>query len=165
MKLDAGSPWPWPHCVRWGPSSPVQRGTTLNFRPISVVTKWRSALFKTPLGIEVYATTRRLLLHMDPHSPPQIGPGGVPQFSAHVYCGQTAGWIKMPVGMEVGFGPLDIVLDGDPSAPTKIWRTSPQFSAHVYCGQRAVCRPIRIDTEVGLSLGDILLDWEPAPLP
>jgi len=26
-----------------------------------------------------------------------------PQFSAHVYCGQTAGWIKMPLGMKVGF--------------------------------------------------------------
>ena len=25
-----------------------------------------------------------------------------PKFSAHVYCGQTAGWIKMPLGMEVG---------------------------------------------------------------
>jgi len=29
-------PWPRPHCVRWGPSSP-QRGT--NFRPMSVVAK------------------------------------------------------------------------------------------------------------------------------
>jgi len=28
-----------------------------------------------------------------------------PQFSAHVYCGQTAGWIKMPLGTEVGLGP------------------------------------------------------------
>ena len=24
-----------------------------------------------------------------------------PQFSAHVCCGQTAGWIKIPLGMEV----------------------------------------------------------------
>jgi len=30
-----------------------------------------------------------------------------------VYCGQTVGWIKMPLGMEVGLGPGDIVLDGD----------------------------------------------------
>jgi len=27
-----------------------------------------------------------------------------------VYCGQTVGWIKMPLGMEVGLGPGDIVL-------------------------------------------------------
>jgi len=28
--------------------------------------------------------------------------------------GQTAGWIKMPLGTEVGLDPGDIVLDGDP---------------------------------------------------
>jgi len=37
-----------------------------------------------------------------------------PQFSAYVCCGQTAGWIKMPLGMKVGLSPGDIVLDGDP---------------------------------------------------
>jgi len=37
---------------------------------------------------------------------------GARQFSAHVYCGQTAAWIKMPLGMEVGLGLLGIVLDG-----------------------------------------------------
>jgi len=36
-----------------------------------------------------------------------------PQFSVHVYCVQTAGWIKLAVGMEVGLGPGHIVLDGD----------------------------------------------------
>jgi len=39
-----------------------------------------------------------------------------PQFSAHdVYCSQTAGWIKMALGMEVGLGPGHTVLDGDPA--------------------------------------------------
>jgi len=38
-----------------------------------------------------------------------------PIFSAHVYCGQTAGWIKMALGMEVGLGPGHIVVDGDPA--------------------------------------------------
>jgi len=33
-----------------------------------------------------------------------------------VYCGQTAGWINVPLGTEVGLGPGDIVLDG-PSFP------------------------------------------------
>jgi len=42
--------------------------------------------------------------------------GADPQFSAHVYCSQTAGWVKMALGMDVGLGPEDIVLDGDPSA-------------------------------------------------
>ena len=35
-----------------------------------------------------------------------------PQFSAHVCCGQTAGWIKMPLGRDVDLVPGDIVLDG-----------------------------------------------------
>jgi len=29
-----------------------------------------------------------------------------------------AGWIKMPLGREVGLGPSDIVLDGDPALPS-----------------------------------------------
>ena len=36
-----------------------------------------------------------------------------PQFLTHGYCGRTAGWIKMTLGMEVGLGPVHIVLDGD----------------------------------------------------
>jgi len=39
------------------------------------------------------------------------------QFSAGVYCGQTAGSIKMPLGTEVCLGLGDIVLDGDPAPP------------------------------------------------
>ena len=30
-----------------------------------------------------------------------------------------AGWIKMPLGMEVGLGPDHIVQDGDPAPPPK----------------------------------------------
>jgi len=43
-----------------------------------------------------------------------------PQYSAHVYCGQTAGWIKMTLGMKAGLGPGHIVLDGDPAPLPKI---------------------------------------------
>jgi len=68
-------PWPWPHCVRWGPSFPLPKGTQ-----------------------------------------PQI---------FGLYCGQTAGWIKMPLGTEVGLGAGDIVLDGDPVPPKG--HSSPQF--------------------------------------
>ena len=41
--------------------------------------------------------------------------GGAPNFRPMVYCGQTAGWIKMTRGMEVGPGPVHIVLDEDTS--------------------------------------------------
>jgi len=36
---------------------------------------------------------------------PKKGAEPLPQFSAHVRCGQTAGWIKTALGTEVGLGP------------------------------------------------------------
>jgi len=58
--------------------------------------------------------------------PPFQKGGGAPQFSAHVYCGQTAGWIKMTLDMEVGLGPVHIVLDGD-TAPSPKRAEPPNF--------------------------------------
>jgi len=55
-----------------------------------------------------------------------------------VYCGQTVGRIKMSLGTEVGLGPGDIVLNGDPAPPQKGTQQLPHFSAHVYCGQTVV---------------------------
>jgi len=43
--------------------------------------------------------------------------GTFPQFSAHICCGQMAGWIKMPLGMEVSRGPGDFAQDADPASP------------------------------------------------
>ena len=40
---------------------------------------------------------------------------------------QTAGWIKMQLGTEVGLGPGDIVLDGYPAPPNKGQSTPPLF--------------------------------------
>ena len=42
-----------------------------------------------------------------------------PRFSVHVYRGQTAGSIKMSLGIEVGLSPGDFVLDGNPPPPKK----------------------------------------------
>jgi len=52
--------------------------------------------------------------------------GQSPQFSASVYCGQTAAWIKMKLGTEVGLGPDHIVLDRDTVPPPK-WTQPPIF--------------------------------------
>ena len=41
-----------------------------------------------------------------------------------VYCGQMAGWIKMPLGTEVGLGPGDTVRWG-PSSPTERGTAAP----------------------------------------
>jgi len=59
-----------------------------------------------------------IVLDGDP-APPQKRGGGTaaPHFSAHICCGQTPGWIKMPLGTVVGFGPRDIVLDINPAPP------------------------------------------------
>jgi len=70
----AGRPRPWPHCIRWGLSSPF----------------------------------------------PKRGP---PQFLAHVHYGQTAGWIKVALGKEVGLGPGYIVLDWEAAPSSKRGRS------------------------------------------
>ena len=49
------------------------------------------------------------------------------QFSAHLYCDQTARCIKIPLGMEVGLNPGDFVLDGDPAPYPKSDRAHPTF--------------------------------------
>ena len=60
--------------------------------------------------------------------PPHKGGGAPPQFSAHGYCGRTAGWIKMALDMEVGLGPVHIVLDGDTAPlPEKGVEPPPNF--------------------------------------
>jgi len=51
------------------------------------------------------------------------------QFSAHVYCGQMAGWIKMTLGMEVGLGPVHIVLDGNSAHLPKKGAEPPIFGS------------------------------------
>ena len=67
--------------------------------------------------MEVGPSPGDFVLYEDPASSPKKGGGAPPQFSAHVYCGQTAGWIKMALGMEVGLGPGHIVLDQDSASP------------------------------------------------
>ena len=56
------------------------------------------------------------MLNGDPAHPYPKG-AQTRQFSAHICCGQMDAWIKMSLGMELGLGPGDFVLDGDPVAP------------------------------------------------
>jgi len=44
---------------------------------------------------------------------------------AHVYCGQTAGWTKMPLGTEINVSPGDVVLDRVTGPPKR--GTAPSF--------------------------------------
>ena len=84
-----------------------------------------------------------------------------PHFSAHVYSGQTAGQIKMPLGTEIGLGPGDIVLDGNP-APVKGAQRSPIFGP---CLLYPNCWVDQDATwyEVGLGPGHIVLGGDPSP--
>jgi len=80
------------------------------------------------------------------------------------YCGQTVGWIKMKLGMEVGLGPSHIVLDGHPAPPPK-GTQPPPILAHICCGQMAGWMKMPFSTEVGVGPGDIVLDGGPSPSP
>jgi len=66
-----------------------------------------------PLGMEVSLRPGDFVLDGDPVLLPKKERS--PKFSAHIYCGQTATWIKMPLGTEVGLGLCNIVLGGDPA--------------------------------------------------
>ena len=44
-----------------------------------------------------------------------------------VYCGQTLRWIRKPLGTDVGLGPGDIMVDGDPALPAPKWAQHPPF--------------------------------------
>jgi len=64
--------------------------------------------------VEVGLDPSDIVLDGDPAPPKRVQS---PQFLAHACCGQTAAWIKMPLGMEIGLGPGHIVRCGDPDPP------------------------------------------------
>jgi len=64
-----------------------------------------------------------------------------PHFSAHVYCGQTAVWIKMPLGRKVGLGAGHIVL-GEASKRG----TAPNFRPMSIVAKRSPISAILLNT-------------------
>jgi len=59
-----------------------------------------------------------------------------PHFSVRLSYGQTAEWIRIPLGTEVRLGPGDIVLDGDPSPlHTKGHSSRPPFQPTACSGR------------------------------
>jgi len=61
----------------------------------------------------------------------------------------------MPLAMEVGLGPGNVVLDADP-APKGEGHSPPFWP--MYCGQTAAWTKMPLGTEVGLCPGHIVLD-------
>jgi len=107
-----GRPQPRRLCVRWGPSPPPQKGAEHPiFGPRLL---WPNGCMDqdgTWHGVDL--SPGDFVLDGDPAPLPNKGRS--PQFLAHVYCGQTAAWIKMPLGTEVDLGLRHIVLDGEPA--------------------------------------------------
>ena len=70
-----------------------KRGRANNFRPVYCSqTAWWT---KMALGMEIGLGPGHIVLDGNQAAPSEKG-GTAPQLSAHVYCGQTVGWIKMP---------------------------------------------------------------------
>jgi len=116
-------PRPRPHCARWGPSSPPQKGAQPPiFSPCLLCPNgW---VDQDALDMEVGLGTVHIVLDVNLLAFPENG--AQPQFSARVCCGQTAGWIKMALCTKVGLVSGHIVLHGDP-APPPIRGTAPKI--------------------------------------
>jgi len=85
--------------------------------------------------------------------PPKNKGGTAPSILACVCCGQTVGWIKMKLGMEVG---RPNCVRWGTSFPSPKRGTASQFLAHVCCGQTAGWMKMSLGMEVSLTPGDIV---------
>jgi len=147
--------------VRWGPSPPPKKREAQP--PIfGTCLLWpNGCMYQDTTWYRGRSQPRRHCVKWGPSFPTLKG-HSPHQFSAIVRCGQTAGWIKTPLNMEVGLGPGDFVFDGD-LAPQKKGTAPTQFLANVYCGQTAGWMKTPLGTEVDLGPGHIVLDENPAP--
>jgi len=109
--------------------------------------------FKMKLGMQIGLGPGHTVLDGDPAPLPQRGTA--PQFSAHICCGQMAGWTKMPLDRKAGLSPQPKrhYVRWGPLPPQKGGR-APQFLAHVYCGQTAGWIKMPLGTEEGLDPSD-----------
>jgi len=95
----------------------------------------------------------------------QLLPKGVnPQFLADIYCGQRAGCIRIPFGMEAGLGRGGIVRWGPAATPQRGTAYPPpkKKSTHLLWPKGWMHR-LPCGTDVGLGPGDIVLDGDSAP--
>ena len=126
----AGRPHPKGLCVRWdpAPSFPKRRRSPGAETPIfGPCLLWRNGWMDqngTWQGGRPWSSP--YCVRWEHSSPPQKG-GRATEFSAHLYCGQTAGCIKISLGMEVGLSSGDFVLDGDPAPYPKRSGAPPNF--------------------------------------
>ena len=117
-----------------------------------------------PLGTEVGIGLGDIVLDGTHLSPSKKGRGTAVATFRPMYCGQTAGLIKMPLDTEVCLGPSHIIRWGPSCALPKRGTAPHQFLAYIYCSQTAGWIKMPLGTKVGIGPGDIELDRDPFPL-
>jgi len=123
--MEVGRPQPRRLCVRWEPSPLPQKGRK---PPI-----FGPRLLRPNGCMDQDATWYRGRPRPTRHFV-RCGPSYPTRFLAHVYCGETDGWMKTPLGTEIDLGTGHIVLDVGPSSRERGTAAPPLFSAHVYFG-------------------------------
>jgi len=159
-----GRPWFNPHCARWGHSFPSQKRGQSPPPIFGPCLLWPNGwMDQDGTWYGGRPQPWRFCARWEPS--PLLQKGRSPtQFSAHVYCGQTAARIKMPLGRNVGLSLRDVVFDVGPAIPRKKGTSTPtQFLAHVYCGQMARWMKTPLGTEVDLGPGQIVLESRRCP--
>jgi len=116
------------------PAPPLRKGSGAPCPIVGPFLLWPNGWMhqNMPLGMEV-GLSPGTLCSMGTQLPPEKRAHPPTQFLAHVYCGQTAGWMKSPLGTEADLGPDQIVLDGVPAIRER-GTAAPLLLAHVCCG-------------------------------
>ena len=143
-----------PHCVRWGPGSPCQKGAQQHHHFSAHVYFGQTAQWnKMPLGTEVvlcYWTVLCLCVLSVCHIFLSV---------TLLYCGKTAGWIRMPLDTKVDLGPGHILLHGDPALPTERGTAAPNFRP-----MSIVAKRWPISASAKLSFNKAIITKRPTPV-
>jgi len=130
--LCGGRPRRRQHCVRWGSSFPTHgKGHSSPYPIFGPCLLWpNGCIDRDAAWCGVRPRFTRRCARWGPRSSPWKGAQQPPpNFSAHVYCGQTTGRTGVSLGTEVGFGLSDIVFDGDlPASTERAQQRHPIFS-------------------------------------
>jgi len=152
------------HCVRCGPSSPLQKG-------VGAPSPIFGPCLLCPNGLMDQGGTwhgggpwsRPHCARWGPSSPPQQWCTAPPIFGPSFLW--PNGWMHQDATWYGGRPhprPLCVIWG---SSPLPKGADSPQFSVHVYFGQMTAWIKMPFGTEVGLGLSDIVLDGDPAQPP
>jgi len=156
----ASKPRLWPHCVRWGPSSPSPKehsprfsAHTWHFDPSSQMAGW----IEMPLGSNVGHDRSDIVLDGEPAPPPKKGAQPPPIFGPCLLWPNN--WMNQDATL-YEYRPR-------PRPHCATWRISfhPQWGTPpiFYCSQTAGWIKMSLYTEIGLGPSHIVLDGTQLP--